>query len=71
MKTLRPFGSAGTGNISNETTEFGIFSTNGDRPSASGYVIVRTFTAGADVFLAGVLFDTFAFGGTVFAFADF
>jgi hypothetical protein len=71
MYTLRPFGNAGTGNISKETTEFGIFSTKGARPSASGYAIVLT-VGGATLaaFFGAAAFEVLAFGGTDFAFAD-
>lgn len=71
MNTLRPSGIAGTGNMSKVTTEFGIFSTNGARPSGSGYEIVFTDATGAFTdFLTATAFVCFAFGGTDFAFAD-
>jgi hypothetical protein len=69
MNILRPSGNAGTGNISNETTELGIFSTNGTRPSGSGYEIVLTNGNFAVTdFLTATAFVGFAFGGTDFAF---
>lgn len=71
MNILRPSGIAGTGNMSKETTELGIFSTNGTRPSGSGYEMVFTDATGALTdFFTATAFVCFAFGGTDFAFAD-